>query len=357
MQTKSGRSVVFGLVLTGIFFAGLSSLSHWYERGHGGSGGDDLLHDDIRCSNFAALNIIDRVNDAAGYGGLGKNTKILSFISDFTAYYGRFTSVSYRDPYAAAVLSAKSLNEAMTAVRAAGITHVIANENTLGSLLISGLGQYLQSKMTHTMIAVDDYRLIELAPSNLLKKPHLSAPGESLTIKLDQLQSGFTTRTDRHVSPYCSSQFSIARIKSERVVSVRGEAQILYDSPIEIDPTLKYRVSVKLRTLAESNAAKQEEAGGRGAQTDVGLATYNSHLSLETESPGTHRYGVVGGKFISEAAGWKIYEGIFDGQGNQSSNQFRVATRYVSPVIVTDERNVGYITEIEYIKIEVLRKS
>lgn len=357
MKTEAGRSIIIGMALIGIFFAGGSSFLHWYERGLGDSSAMDQLRGHIRCSSFSALNIIDRTNDVAEHGGLGENARVLSFIPDFTAYFGRFANVSYHDPYVSAVVSARSMADAKAAARAAGITHVIARESTLKDLLISGLGQYLQSWMAHTQIGVDDYRLIELASLKPEKKPALLAPGESLTIKLDQLQTGFTTRFDRHVSPYCLDQFSTARINGGRVVSMRGGSQILYDTPIEIDPTLKYHVSIRLRTLAESKAAKREEANGRGALTDVGLATYNSRLSLQTDSPGTHRYGVITGKFIPKAEGWRVYEGTFSGQGNQNPNQFRIGTRYVSPVVVTDERNVGYVTEIEYIKIEALRKS
>jgi hypothetical protein len=114
---------------------------------------------------------------------------------------------------------------------------------------------------------------------------------------------------------------------------VIGQGVAYYRHKLPVDLNRIYKVRFRVKNIGSNNNIIY-----------AGVATYNINGSLETSSPGTHRYCAAGGVEVPNDNVWHVYEGLITGpDGTETSNTFRSTSKFAAPMfIVGYQQNESY---------------
>lgn len=284
----------------------------------------------LECSIDPSLLLVSKINGALA-AAPDRQIKVLAFFPAVSAYYGRYPIVSYLDPRLLPAFVTHDDAEAFAALKALGITHVLLPSYKMGEIEKTSFASLLKDR-TYFEIdrSIDGNQLLVAAGSPRLFPPdpgplHVSPSNPILFPTSDSIAFLAYNGTDLK----CIRSVSAGDFDGEIYLEAKEQIVIVTRQQIEIDVTKRYRLSFEMRV----------PPGSSPANTFVGLATYDAKGKLQTEEPGTYRYGVLDNANIEPSSEWKHYSGTFAGAGNQAANQFRVGTRTVAPVFLLNYNN------------------
>jgi hypothetical protein len=113
------------------------------------------------------------------------------------------------------------------------------------------------------------------------------------------------------------------------VIQVKNTYWLYSKYAYPVDTTHTYKVRFRVKQTADSQTANT-------SKVYAGVATYDNTGTLQTTSPGTHRWCATSGTQIAVADGWHYFEGTITGEGNLNHNQFRTGTAYARPVFIVN---------------------
>lgn len=266
------------------------------------------------------------------------------------AYYARFNFVSYLDPRLVSAFSAVSSHDAYRKLFDFGVSHVLAPPYEMGEIENTALGDLLNDdKLVQKEKAAGGFVLYRLAGKPALLPPEQPGadvvrlrPGDVWEIDLSTLD-GFQTEIGARRPSRCElTNSSVAAVDGENTLRVEGRAVLITRRRLEVDPSRSYVMSLDIKV-----------SGGRFAQTEAGFVTFDEKGLVQSDPPGAHRYGVAANMKIERSGEWKHLSGSFRGAGNDNHNQFRVGTKYVSPVLILNYQG-DTLTEIRRLRIEMV---
>jgi hypothetical protein len=121
-----------------------------------------------------------------------------------------------------------------------------------------------------------------------------------------------------------------------------GPATLFYRYHLPVDTTRTYKVRIRVKSIGTTNARMY-----------AGVSTFDRSGSLQTSSPGTHRYGAASNVYLPSDNTWRVYEGLFTGTGSSTHNQFRSGTAYAVPMMILNyQGNNSYITLVDELTLE-----
>lgn len=284
----------------------------------------------LACSADHSLRLVSEINKALA-AEPGRQIKVLAFFPAGSAYHGRYPIVSYLDPRLVPAFAASSSAEGFAVIKSLGITHVLLPSYRMGEIEKTAFDQLLKD---NTFFWVDKSiggnQLLATAgtPSLFPDKPALLHVSPNSPVIFTTSDAAAFVAYDG-VDIKCIRSIGTGNFNGEPYLTIKGSMIVSTRRHVEVDPGKRYRLSFDMRVPSESP----------GANTFVGLATYDANGVLETEAPGTYRYGVLDNIGIGPSSDWKHYSGIFTGAGNQTANQFRTGTRSVAPIFLLNYYN------------------
>lgn len=131
------------------------------------------------------------------------------------------------------------------------------------------------------------------------------------------------------------------------LIEITGMKWAFYGKPMPIDTNKPYRVRFRVRQMANPTSG--------GAQVFAGVAAYDANMNpLTTTFHGSHRYCAVSATTITVANGWRQYEGIISGEGNDGSDQFIPGTKYAVPMFIINFNNGNGRAQVDICSLEDL---
>lgn len=297
----------------------------------------------LYCSRFSGFQLIAEINNAVRRRGSASDVKVMVFRPSDSFYYARFPIVSLFDPRLIPAFVAPGAADTYQILRKQGISHILVPNYQMGEIINSPFADlFADRSLTFLEDELADSKLYRLrgAPKLLDKQPILSLAKAGIAqVDLSSVHNLVTHRSLYRAAD-CDPALSVIQDGGESILRVTHQSIVLTRMRYEIDPTARYRMSFEVRSL-----------GGTGAALDAGLATYDRNGKLLTDAPGEHRYGVAVNVGIPGDGRWRPLVGDFDGIGNENYSQFRIGTRYVSPVVIVNIA-AGTTAEVRRIRLE-----
>lgn len=282
----------------------------------------------LTCNPNPALQLVSKINTALATT-TDRKIKVLAFFPAGSAYYGKYPIVSYLDPKLLPAFLAPSSQEAFAALRSLGITHILLPPYKMGEIEKTVFRDLLKDdKYFQIEASIDGNQLLTATGIPPLFSKQQSGPisvsfGNPVLFEATSDKGLITDGgTDLKCAGSVSTEGGTAYLTLDRKVVVTTGRQIA------VDIKKQYRLSFDMR-VPQNNPE---------ANVFVGLATYDANGAVETEEPGTHRYGVLSNANIKPSSEWKHYSGVFSGSGN-TVNQFRAGTKTVAPIFLLNYYN------------------
>ena len=299
------------------------------------------------CSRSGSLQLIGKINQKLLAGEIEAPIKVLAFRPSDVAYYAKFPFLSYLDPKLIPAYSATSTKEAHDRLVEIGVSHLLVPYYKMGEIENTELSKLIsdpnQVQLTRSQAG---FKLFRLRGQPHIFKTDDNAPlqsNEGTPVNIDLSKHGLFVGGSGDSTPLeCTNRIHHRLEDNTSIISVEGSQILQQVRKIEIDPKNTYRLSFDLRAFGE----------GASAVATIGLATFGADGKLQTDPPGTHRYGVAVAKHVPTNGKWNHMSGVFTGVGNEDFNQFRHGTKYVAPIFILNDQSSVTRTDIRNLQFE-----
>jgi len=273
----------------------------------------------LACGLNPGLRLVSSINEALALSPV-RRVKIFDFAPAASAYYGRYPIVSYLDPKVLPAFLAPNSDTAFKTLKALGITHVLTPANNMGEIVNTAMGPLFEdTRYFRPERVIGNNRLLVAAGEDPLLPINVTKAG---SIRIFPADGGALVIDGTDLR--CTDNSSISGSGESAILTLVGRGIVSTGQRFEVDTTKRYRLSFDLRV----------PIGSPAANTWAGLATFDVNGLLQTEEPGTYRYGAIQNLDLVPSAEWSHYSGEFGGVGNQSHSQFRPGTHTVSPTFL-----------------------